>query len=360
MRGPFPIKPCLIGEETLFDRKRKSEKLMPPENASFDAIVAEFSAARAIGILSHRRPDGDAIGSCLALAGALAALGKEVHIVNDDAVPDGLRFLPGSDAIRVAAEVIAAPIAVDALAVLDAAGADRLSETAWAAFQNRGRVLNLDHHISNTRFGHLNYVDAVSPATGQIVYELIRHAGWPLPESTRDSVYAAISTDTGSFRYPNTTGKTYRIAAELIEAGLNVGEMNRLLYESYPLRRLLLMRGILRDMEIHDDGRVVAAKLTRQMADEAGMEPGDTEGIIDVIRSVDSVIVAVMFEEMTDGKIRVSSRSKSTAMDVGAICAVFGGGGHTLAAGTRMAGPIDAAAERFLKEVSQRLDGKHD
>lgn len=332
---------------------------MTPDNASFDAIVAELSAARSIGILSHRRPDGDAIGSCLALAGALAALGKEVHIVNDDPVPDGLTFLPGSDAILVASKV-ATPLPVDVLAVLDAAGADRLSETAWAAFQNSGRVLNLDHHISNTRFGDLNHVDAVSPATGQIVYELIRHAGWPLPDGARDAVYAAISTDTGSFRYPNTTGKTYRIAADLIESGLNVGEMNRLIYESYPLRRLLLMRGILRDMEIHDDGRVVAAKLTRKMAEDAGMQPGDTEGIIDVIRSVDSVIVAVMFEEMTDGKIRVSSRSKSATVDVGAVCAVFGGGGHTLAAGTRMAGPIDSAAERFLKEVSQRLDGKHD
>ncbi|MCB1079339.1 MAG: bifunctional oligoribonuclease/PAP phosphatase NrnA [Verrucomicrobiae bacterium] len=325
-------------------------------NDSFERILALIGTASRVGLLSHRRPDGDAIGSCLALGGALEAAGKTVHIVNDDPVPEGLAFLPGSERIRVAAEVTE-PIGIDVLIVLDAAGADRLSEVAWGAFETGKPVVNVDHHVSNTRFGDLNHVDAHSPATGEIVFELIRAAGWPLPDGARDAIYVAISTDTGSFRYPNTTSRTYRIAAELIDAGLQVGEISRLTYENYPMRRLMLLRGILRDMEVHFDGRVIAAKLTLQMAEETGMHPDDTEGLIDVIRSVDSVVVAVMFEEMNDGKIRVSSRSKSSTVDVGAICGVFGGGGHTLAAGTRMAGPIDAAAERFLNEVSKRLDG---
>lgn len=333
---------------------------MTPANASFETLIGLLEGAATIGIVSHRRPDGDALGSCLALGASLAAIGKTVHIVNDDPVPDGLGFLPGSEAIRVAATVVAGgALPVDVLVSLDAAGADRLSETAWAAFAlaEGGARINIDHHISNTRFADYNYVDAISPATGQIIYELIEAAGWPLPEGARVALYAAISTDTGSFRYPSATGQTYRIAASLIDAGLDVGEVNRQIYESYPLRRLLLLRDLLQDLEIHADGRVVAVKLTRRMAEAAGLQAGDTEGIIDVIRSVDSVIVAILFEEMEDGKIRVSSRSKSPRADVGAICAVFGGGGHTLAAGTRMAGPIDAAATRFLHEVFQRLDG---
>lgn len=355
MRDPFPIIPCWIGDLTLLDRSFDPVD-MENANASFEAIISLLDGAGTIGIVSHRRPDGDAIGSCLALGAALEAIGKQVHLVNEDPVPEGLEFLKGSDRIQWAGG-IAEPLSVDVLVVLDAAGADRLGDAAWAAFGGARPVINIDHHISNTRFGDLNHVNAQAPATGEIVYELIRAAGWPVTDAARDAVYAAISTDTGSFRYPSATGRTYRIAAELLEAGLDVGEMNRLLYENYPMRRLLLLRGILRDMEIHAGGRVVAAKLTRKMADEAGMQPGDTEGLIDVIRSVDSVIVAVMFEEMTDGKIRVSSRSKSPKADVGAVCAVFGGGGHTLAAGARMAGPIDQAAERFLNEVSKRLDG---
>lgn len=328
----------------------------PTSPDRLEPVIRLLAGAGSVGLVSHRRPDGDAIGSCLALGGALEAAGKRVRIVNEDPVPEALAFLRGSERVELASG-IGEPIGVEVVVALDAAGEDRVGDGAWAAFRTGVPVINLDHHISNTRFGSVNYVDAASPATGQIVFELIREAGWPLPQAAAEAIYAALSTDTGSFRYPSTTGRTYRIAAELVDAGLDVGEMNRRLYENYPLRRLLLLRGLLQDMEIHAGGKVVAAKLTRRMAEEAGMETGDTEGLIDVIRSVDSVVVAVLFEELPDGRIRVSSRSKSPLADVGAVCAVFGGGGHILAAGARMAGPIDAAAERFLNEVSRRLDG---
>ncbi|MCB1230449.1 MAG: bifunctional oligoribonuclease/PAP phosphatase NrnA [Verrucomicrobiae bacterium] len=327
-------------------------------SASFAQIAEAISKAASIGILTHRRPDGDAIGSCVALGEALEALGKRIFLINADEVPDSLRFLSGSERFEVASE-ISQPYPVDLVIVLDSAGHDRVGDEAWNALSNAGLVINIDHHISNTRFGDLNYVDAKSPATGQIIYELISDQGWRLTTDGRDALYAAISTDTGSFRYPSTTAATYRIAAELIDEGLDVGGISQKLYESYPLRRLFLLRDLLQKMEVRDDGRVVAIKLTLAMAEAVGMRPGDTEGLIDVIRSVDTVIVAVFFEEMADGKIRVSSRSKSTVVDVGQVCAVFGGGGHQLAAGTRMRGPIDDAADRFLTEVSRQLDGSN-
>ena len=123
------------------------------------------------------------------------------------------------------------------------------------------------------------------------------------------------------------------------------------------MRRLFLLRDLLESMEVSGGQRAVSVKLTRSMAESAGMEPGDTEGLIDVFRSIGTVVVAVFFEELPDGKIRVSSRSKSDEINVGEVCAVFGGGGHRLAAGARMRGPIDDAAERFMNEVEKRLDG---
>ena len=326
-----------------------------PEH-SLAEIAEVLSGAKSVGILTHRRPDGDAIGSSIALAQALEAQGKHVTLVDEDEVPDTLQFLSGSEAFLTPAQ-IEESVPVDAVAVLDAAGRDRVGEGAWGAFSNQGPVINIDHHISNVGYGDLNHVDATSPATGQLVFDLITQNGWELTPAGRDALFAALSTDTGCFRFPSTGAATYRAAADLVDRGLDVGRVSQQLYESYPLRRLLLLRDLLQDMEIREDGRLVAVKLTRVMAEAVGMRPGDTEGLIDVVRSVDTVIVAVFFEEMTDGKIRVSSRSKSPQVDVGEICAVFGGGGHQLAAGARMAGPIDAAAEKFLTEVANRING---
>ncbi len=323
---------------------------------SFAQIANAITPANTLGIITHRRPDGDAIGSSIALAEALKEIGKTVHLVNEDEVPDTLRFLTGTESFHAARE-IETPIPVDLIVVLDAAGHDRVGDGTWAAFRNHGPVINIDHHVSNNHYGDLNHVDTASPATGQIVFDLITASGWSLTSAGRDALFAAISTDTGSFRFPSTGAATYRIAADLVDRGLDVGHISQQLYESYPMRRLLLLRDLLQDMDIREGGRVVAVKLTLEMAESVGMRPGDTEGLIDVIRSIDSVIVAVFFEEMSDGKIRVSSRSKTPGIDVGRVCAVFGGGGHQLAAGARMKGPLEEAAERFLTEVAKRING---
>lgn len=323
--------------------------------SDFQEIGERLARSARIGLLSHHRPDGDAIGSCLAMAAILKSLGKECTVVNGDPVPEPLVFLPGSESIRVAADVTA-PIEVDLAVALDCAGADRAGEKAWACFRGYDCVINIDHHVSNTFFGDLNYVDPKAPATGQILFRLARALDWPVPPAARDNLFAAISTDTGSLRYPNTTAETYRIAAELVDLGADVGSLSQALYESYPMRRLELLRELMQEMESHFDGRVMLLKLRKSVAERLGIASGDTEGLIDLIRSVDSAIAALFFEELPDGKIRVSARSKKPAMDVGAICGTFGGGGHQLAAGTRMTGPLEDAIERFLTKVKERLD----
>lgn len=331
---------------------------MSEVNSTISEIGVAVAGASRIGVLSHRRPDGDAIGSTIAMAEALRELGKTVIPVNDDGVPEALQFLPGVDGVRPVSE-FDGKVEIDLLIALDSAGKDRIGDEVWELFTGSKALINIDHHASNDHFGDLNYVDVNSPATGQIVFEIIAELGWTLTDVARDNLYAAISTDTGSFRYPNTTADTYRIGSELIARGLNVGEISQKLYENYPARRVLVLRELLDGMEMHCDDRAVCTKLNQETIDRLGIQTGDTEGLIDVIRSIDTVVVAVSFEDMPDGKIRVSARSKSPGADVGQICARFGGGGHKLAAGTRMKGPLNEAAGRFLNAVKETLDGSN-
>ncbi len=320
-------------------------------SGSFDDIIEAIAGAGRILVASHARPDGDAIGSAVAMGMMLQNVGKEVTVVNCDPVPEALGFLPGFDLIQTPDSIGE----VDLVITLDSADRQRLGDAFWAAAEGNGPVVNIDHHISNTEYGDINYVDSASPATGQIVYQLACHAGWKVNQEMAENLYAAISTDTGSFRYPSTTAETMRIAGDLVDLGVNVGEINRELYESYPQRRVEMLRFLLDGMEISEDGTYASACLPISVTHDLDLQPGDTEGAIDTIRAIDSVIIAVLFEELPDGKIRVSSRSKDARYSVGAICGEFGGGGHTLAAGARLPGPIETARERFMARVENSI-----
>ncbi|NNE93100.1 MAG: bifunctional oligoribonuclease/PAP phosphatase NrnA [Verrucomicrobiales bacterium] len=331
--------------------------MQSPAADSFSAIRDALAAANHVAVISHDRPDGDAIGSTVALTRYLLDAGHEVTAWNFDEVPEALQFLPNCGLIQKPDP--ASPVDADLVVSLDAAGIDRIHLDVWNSFPDFKKLINIDHHVSNTRFGDLVCVEETAPATGEIIFDLIEFLAGTDAVTTEmaANLYAAISTDTGSFRYPNTTAKTYRIGAALIEAGADVGKLNQQLYESYPLRRVELLRELLQAMRIDFDGRCASVQLTLDTIQRLGIESGDTEGLIDIIRAIDSVVVAVFFEELPgpEGKIRVSSRSKDPSADVGKICGEFGGGGHTLAAGTRMKGPLDEAVDRFLAEVKINL-----
>ena len=317
-------------------------------NASYQEIGEIFDRHDSFVILSHVRPDGDAIGSQLALAFSLEAAGKKVRVINEDGLPDNLRFLPGSDRVELPP---AEPLDVEVAIALDTATKPRLGDAALNAASKAKLWLNIDHHKSNPAYGDVNLIDSTSPATGQILYKLITALGLPLPEQTRDSIYVAVSTDTGSFQYPSTTEETYLMAADLIRRGLDVGRINSLTYDSHPFRRVELMRALLNTLELSGGGRVAHWELTMATRDKLGLKPEDSEGLIDIIRAIDGVTVALFFEELPDGKIRISMRSKDPRMDASEICGQFGGGGHALAAGIRMKGPISEAKQRVLEAV---------
>lgn len=316
-------------------------------SSPFQSIADAIRAAETIAILSHIRPDGDAIGSQLALTLSLRQLGKQVVAWNENGLPDSFRFLRYSELITMPpTEARTFDLAI----ALDTATKQRLGTTLDAVRSTKCWI-NIDHHASNPAYGDLNYIDTAAPATGQIIYEFLLSQGRPLTYEAADALYVAISTDTGSFRYPNTTGRTFEIAAQLISSGVNAGEIARCLYDSYPKRRILLLGELLRDARFDADDRVASLSLTRQTKDRYQVKPEDIDGLIDSIRAVDTVIVAIFFEELEDGRIRISMRSKDHRIDVNRLCTELGGGGHALAAGARARGSLRAVSARVLERV---------
>lgn len=325
---------------------------MSSENVSIEALGEIFRQHQTFAVMSHMRPDGDAIGSQLALGLALEAMGKTVFYWNEDGLPENLEFLPCSE--KIAQPPTDAPL-IDVAIALDTATKVRLGENNLAAAAKASLWVNIDHHISNPRYGDVNYVDATSPATGQIVYDIITALGMPIPDGARDAIYVAVSTDTGSFQYDSTTARTYRMAADLVDRGLAVGDINAKTYDSHPFRRIELMRALLNTLELTCDGKLAHWQMLDQWRIDMDLKPEDSEGLIDMIRAIRGVQVAVFFEELPDGKIRVSMRSKDRSVNVCDIAAEFGGGGHALAAGIRMAGPMASAKELVLNAIQRVL-----
>jgi len=315
--------------------------------STFSEIGRALREHHTIAILSHVRPDGDALGSEIALGLSLQQIGKDVRIWNEEGMLEKYSFLPRAELLS---KPPAEPQDVDLAIALDTAIQNRLG-TAGQAIRSAKLWINLDHHVSNPGYGDLVYIDPSAPATGQILFELIKSEKFPLDPDIAENLFVAISTDTGSFQYPNTTARTFEIAGELVRVGLNVGEIGRKTYENYPRRRLELLRELLRTMRFEADGRVASFALDLKTAAELSVIPEDNEGLIDHLRAVRGVIAAVFFEELADGKVRVSARSKSDAVDVSAICQKFGGGGHKLAAGARIRGTLAEVRERVLEEV---------
>jgi bifunctional oligoribonuclease and PAP phosphatase NrnA len=321
-------------------------------DSKFQEIGRILREHRRFAILGHVRPDGDALGSQLALALSLQALGKEVRVWNEDGMLEKYSFLPRAELLT---RPPSTPEDFDVAIALDTAIQNRLG-TALPAVRSSKIWINIDHHMSNPGYGDVVYVDSSAPATAEIIFRLIKSEGLPFNRDIAENLFAAISTDTGSFQYPKTSAHTFEIAAELIRTGLDVGLLSQLLYENYPRRRLELLRELLRTMRFQQEGRVASFSLTLKTAAELGVLPEDNEGLIDHLRAVHGVIVAVFFEELSDGKVRVSMRSKTEVVDVCAICQKFGGGGHMLAAGARVLGTLPEVEVRVLKEVCDKVE----
>ncbi len=324
-------------------------------NATFAEIAAVLREKQRFVVVSHVRPDGDALGCTIAMGLSLRAMGKDVTLWNEDGMIEKLAFLPGSELVSTPPPE---PRDFDVLVALDTATYPRLGSPLKSIGQTE-LTINIDHHISNPRYGDLAHIDATSPATGQILFELLSGQNMPLDRDIATNLFAAISTDTGSFQYAQTSARTYEIGAELVRLGVNVGGISRTLYESYPLRRLELLRVLLNHMKLSAERRLASFALSLHTAATLGAQPEDNEGLIDHLRGIDTVLVAVFFEELDGGLVRVSMRSKTPALDVSVMCGRYGGGGHQLAAGARIRGELAEVEARVLAHIHEEIVQHH-
>ena len=319
-------------------------------NCPLEQIADALRTHERFVVMSHVRPDGDALGCTLAMALCLRQLGKHVVAWNEDGMPDKFRYLPGADLIQTPP---AQPQEFDVAIALDTAVWNRVGTCLPAVMAKTW--INIDHHITNDHFGDLAYIDSTAPATGQILYELFRGHDLPFTYEMADNLFVAISTDTGSFQYPSTTARTDEIGADLIRSGVNVGALSQKMYESYPRRRLELLRALLNVLKLTSHDRVASFTLTQATSTALGAKPEDNEGLIDTIRAIEGVIVAAFIEELPEEKVRISLRSKDPAIDVSKICAAFGGGGHKLAAGARITGPLAEVEAKVLSAIDHEF-----
>ena len=295
-------------------------------------------------IAGHRDPDGDSLGSSMALGLALEALGKRVAVVSADPLFASYQRLPHSDRLQVLEELPPDfPVAV----LMECNGVER---TGLTGFEGR-LVVNIDHHANNPRFGDVNWIDADVAATGVMIYWLLEAMEVEITPAIATHLYVAILTDTGSFRYSNTDATAFRVSADLVEKGVDPAAVASVVYDNVPLAKIFLLATALDSIQLEDDGRIARMSIPLEAFQNCPGEP-DTEGIVSQAQAIEGVSVAVLFKELAEGRFRISLRSDG-AVDVAAVAASFGGGGHPRAAGCQLEGSFDEVRERLLEAVRE-------
>lgn len=308
------------------------EKYFPELSARF-AHFLERIRGRKIAVLGHARPDGDCIGSQVALARVLAALGHEVICVNADVVPRRLQFLvPGMPFLQTDA-ALQDPTDYAAIFV-DCADHSRAGERLKARFP--APVGNIDHHLSNVGYAETNLVDSASAATCEILAGVFFDNQLPVDAQTAQGLYTGILTDTGQFRFTSTTRRTFQLAADLMARGAKPTEAGFELYERETTGKLQLLQRFLASLQMECDGRLCIGVLPNGIFEETGSNAEDTEGLVDYARCIDGVDVGVLIEERPNGAMKASLRAKDPAYRLDRVAALFNGGGHACAAGLNL------------------------
>ncbi|MGD0259922.1 MAG: bifunctional oligoribonuclease/PAP phosphatase NrnA [Verrucomicrobiota bacterium] len=324
---------------------------MKPHPKIIDRIIEAIRESRTICVAGHIRPDGDCVGSQLGLTLALRNEGKKVACWNEDPIPEKYEFLDRDGIIQKPRK----GIRFDCVVATDAATFERLGSVG-RCIANRKLLINIDHHESNTRFADLNWVSAREPSTGELIFRLLKTAKWPITKRIADSLFTAVSTDTGSFQYPSTRPGTYHVAGELVRRGADLAKICSEVYQSYPLSRARLLRHIYSHFRLTHQDQIAYFWLKKADFARTGADSSDSEGLIDHIRAIAPVVVACVFEELEPELTRISLRSKSEKVNVNAIAALFGGGGHPAAAGARIAGSPLSVQRKVIAAVKKALD----
>ncbi len=306
-------------------------------------------------VTCHRGPDGDAVGSMIALASILRARAQRVTLYSPDLIPRSLKWLPLAK--RGVAHKLGEGSRFDVTVVVDC-GDPKLLGDSFPGREVTGDVIALDHHERGAAFGDLYVCDPGAASTGVLVARMARSRGWPLPSEAALGLYVSLASDTGTFRYSNTNGEALSLAAWLVdEGGVDPGRVSERLYEQNRLSRYRLLSAALATVETALDGRVAFMTVTREMVAEARAGWEDTDGLPNYARAIEGVECGVLITPAKHGGVRVSLRSKGHRIDAADVCAKLGGGGHRGAAGCTLSGELGAARRRVEEALAEALDG---
>jgi phosphoesterase RecJ-like protein len=323
----------------------------------FTKVLVELGSAERFVLVTHENPDGDALGSLVAMQEALTQLGKESRMFispEEFPLPYEYQFFPLEGLIGVLPDDVASRTIV----FLDCGNIDR--NPAHELKRPGAHILNIDHHHDNTRFGSVNWVTPAASCTAEMVWEIMRHLGIEPTPTIAEALYVGLVTDTGKFMYENTGTRAHVMAAELIRSGVDVHGIYRRLYENIPYGKLELLARALNHVERHDGGRLTLSSLTAADFEEAGAEENYSEGVIDHLRSVEGTAVAALVRDRlvpgSDGLRKVSLRSSDDRVDVSRIARAQGGGGHRQAAGFSTRLPWPELVEFLRGAVREQLE----
>jgi nanoRNase/pAp phosphatase (c-di-AMP/oligoRNAs hydrolase) len=334
---------------------------MPISAKQYKAAMDLINASQKVFITTHIRPDGDACGCVRAMMEGLSATGKQVQPLllsplsswYESMFPSKIPVF-GND---IKKEELAAKFAdIDLIIIVDTNSLVQLpglEEWFKIARASGKQFLVIDHHVTGDNLGDIELVDTAASAAGEIVYDFFKAVGWAITQPVAEAIFIAISTDTGWFRYGNADSRIFH-TADLIQIGVKANDIYRRMFQSFTPSRLKLMTRMLEHLELHENGRVATQYILRKDFDETGSSGPDTENLIDECQRIQTVEVAIIFVELAEGRFRCSLRSKGK-VDVRQVAQKFGGGGHTLASGVNLQGPLEAAKAAILQEIRIQL-----
>lgn len=319
-------------------------------NKVIELIQESINKNLSIAVVSHKNPDGDSLGSLLAMGISLDKLSKNIIFVKPDTIPEDYLFLPGLEKML---ELDAIDINIELLIVLDSSDPDRLGLNK-SLLKTSNKIINIDHHISNTKFGDLNIVMPKSSSTGEIVFNLLSKAKFPIDTEIATCIYTAISTDTGRFSYESVTKNTHIIISKLYNYGINGYEINKNLYQRRSLSRTKLFVLAVSNLKFYKDGKIAIVKVTKDMYLKTNAKSDETEGIVEFLRDTEGVEVACLLKELKNNDIKLSIRTKEY-VDANRICSFFGGGGHIRASGASSNLTLEETEKVLLNEINKYL-----
>jgi len=317
------------------------------------AIIEAINKYSKFLITAHINLEGDSLGSQLAAKQLLDSLGKVSVIVDNDPVPEHYKFLPAAGAIS---NSIDKSLDFEAALILDCPTMKRIGHVRDLITKDKF-VINIDHHISNEKFGHVNWVEPNASSAGEMMYKLFKGMNVGLTKETALSLYIAILTDTGSFNYDNTSSVTHEIAGELLGYGFDPARVSEDVYERKSVGDIKFLGLVLSTLKLNKSQDVAYLEVTKSMMGDTGSEAAKSEGFVNYARSINNVKVAVIFREEAGGRINVSFRSKGE-VDVNKIASAFGGGGHVRASGCVIEGTLAEAEKKVLAKVEETLHGR--